>query len=67
MAPTSEAPLGQWYIVQTFVDHGNAWVIVNGVLQNIATHTEPLTGTIGFQAEGAEMEFRKVELRPIEK
>jgi hypothetical protein len=66
MAPTSEAPLGQWYTVETFVDHGKAWVIVNGVLQNVATETEPLTGTIGFQAEGAQMEFRKVELRPIE-
>jgi hypothetical protein len=65
MAPTSEAPVGQWYTVETFVDHGKVWVIVNGVLQNIATNTEPLTGTIGLQAEGAQMEFRKIELRPI--
>jgi hypothetical protein len=66
IAKSSEPPLGEWYTVQTFVDHGKAWVIVNGVLQNVATETEPLTGTIGFQAEGAQMEFRKVELRPIE-
>ena len=49
------------------VDNGNLTVTVNGKLQNIATNTESLAGQIGLQSEGGEMEFRKVELRPIEK
>jgi len=66
IAPSSEKPLGQWNTVQIFVDHGNVWVTVNGVLQNVATNSEPLTGTIGLQAEGAQMEFRKIEIQPLE-
>ena len=62
----AEKPLGAWNTVKVFVDHGKVWVTVNGVLENVATETEPLTGTIGFQAEGAQMEFRKVELQVIE-
>jgi Domain of Unknown Function (DUF1080) len=66
MAPSSEKELGGWNTVVTTVDHGRVWVTVNGVLQNMATDTEPLTGTIGLQAEGAIMEFRKIEVQPIE-
>ncbi|MGN6371025.1 MAG: 3-keto-disaccharide hydrolase [Phycisphaerae bacterium] len=61
-----EKPMGEWDTVQVFVDHGNVWVTVNGELENVATNSEPLTGYIGFQAEGAQMEFRKVEIQPIE-
>jgi len=31
-----------------------------------ATNVETLTGKIGLQNEGVEMEFRKIELREIE-
>jgi Domain of Unknown Function (DUF1080) len=66
MAATSEHALGEWDTVVTVADHGKVWVTVNGVLQNVGTDTEPLTGTIGLQAEGAVMEFRKIEVTPIE-
>lgn len=65
-AKPAEKPLGSWDTVQVFVDHGNVWVTVNGVLENVGINTEPLTGYIGFQAEGSQMEFRKVEIQPIE-
>jgi hypothetical protein len=49
------------------VDNGNLTVKVNGVPANFASETESLAGKIGLQAEGGQMEFRKVELTPIEK
>jgi hypothetical protein len=36
------------------------------VVQSIVTNTESFAGRVGLQAEGAEMEFRKVRLTPIE-
>jgi hypothetical protein len=66
LGPSSEKPPGEWETIQIVVDHGNLTVSVNRQLQNLATDTEPLTGRIGLQSEGGEMEFRKVELRPIE-
>jgi hypothetical protein len=62
----SEKPPGEWETIVVTVDHGNLTVTVNRVLQNIATNTEDLTGRIGLQSEGGEMEFRKIELAPIE-
>lgn len=59
--------MGEWDTVETTVDNGTITVKVNGILQNTATNVEPLSGTIGLQCEGSEMEFRKLELRPIEK
>ena len=66
IGPHSEKPLGEWNLLQIVVDHGTLTVKVNGVVQNIATNVQPLSGVIGLQAEGGEMEFRKVEYRAIE-
>lgn len=66
IGPDPEKPLGQWNTVEITVDHGRVSVKVNGVLQNEASDVRPDAGKIGLQAEGAEMEFRKIELRPIE-
>ena len=66
IGPNSEKPAGQWETIEVTVDHGKLWVTVNGQFQNIATYSESLAGQIGLQAEGGEMEFRKIELRPIE-
>ncbi len=65
IGPNSEKAMGEWNVVETTVDHGTITVKVNGVVQNVATDVEPLRGTIGLQSEGAEMEFRKIEVRPI--
>ena len=37
-----------------------------GVVQNIATGVQPLSGEIGLQSMGGEMEFRKVEYQGLE-
>ena len=67
IGPSSEKPAGEWETVQVIADSGNLTVTLNGVVQNVATNTEPLGGKIGLQSEGGEMEFRKIELTPIEK
>jgi hypothetical protein len=66
IGPASAKPIGEWDTIEVVVDHGKLWAIVNGQLQNVVTDAEDLTGQIGLQAEGGEMEFRKVELTPIE-
>ena len=66
IGPKSESPIGEWDTIEITNDHGNLVVKVNGQLQNIATEIEDLSGSIGLQAENGAMEFRKIELRPIE-
>lgn len=63
---TAEKPLGQWNVEVITVENGNLSVTNNGVLLNTASDIDPPAGKIGMQAEGAEMEFRKIELVPIE-
>jgi Domain of Unknown Function (DUF1080) len=65
LGPSSESPLGQWETYRIQVDHGSLTLIINNILQNYATYTQDMTGHIGLQAEGGEMEFRKIELIPI--
>jgi hypothetical protein len=66
IGPSSEKPVGEWETIRIVVDSGNLSVYVNDVLQNLATKTGDLSGCIALQAEGGDMEFRKVELTPIE-
>jgi hypothetical protein len=67
IGPSSEKPAGEWETVQVIADSGNLTVTLNAVVQNVATNTEPLGGRIGLQSEGGEMEFRRIELTPIER
>ena len=66
IGPSSEKPTGEWETIVITVDHGSITVTVNGQPQNTATANESLAGRIGLQSEGGEMEFRKIELTPIE-
>lgn len=67
IGPASEKPLGEWNTIEIIVNRGQVSVKVNGTLQNTAIDMPDLTGKIGFQFEtGASMEFRKVQLTPIE-
>lgn len=66
IGPDSQHPVGQWDTMEVTVDDGHLTYRVNGQLQNLAADTADLSGKIGLQAEGAEMEFRKVQLTPIE-
>ena len=62
----AEKPLGEWNTLVITMRNGNLSVTNNGVLLNTAKDVSPDTGKIGIQAEGAVMEFKKVELTPIE-
>lgn len=61
----SENPLGEWntMVVEVLGDKVKIWV--NGDLVNFGKESTAQKGQIALQAEGAEVEFRKVELMPI--
>jgi hypothetical protein len=62
---TNEKPLGEWNRYRILLDGGNLTLEVNGLVQNTASGCKVAEGRIGLQSEGAWIEFRKVELRPI--
>ena len=63
----SENPLGEWNSmrIECFKDKVRVWV--NGILVNDGYNSTTTKGQIALQAEGAEVEFRKVALRHIKK
>ncbi len=65
VGPDSQSPVGQWDTLEVTADGGNLSFKVNGRLQNVATEVDGLKGPVGILVEGAEMEFRKVELQLI--
>jgi hypothetical protein len=67
LTDNSEKPLGQWntMIVQCLMDKVKVWV--NGDLVNYGYNCTVQKGQIALQAEGSEVEFRKVMLTPITK
>ena len=63
----SEKPLGEWnkMVVECVADTIKVWV--NDALVNYGTNCTTTHGQIAVQAEGSEVEFRKLELMRIEK
>lgn len=63
----SEKPVGEWnhMTVECLRDIVKVWV--NGTLENFGYKATATKGQIALQAEGSEVEFRKVELTPIKK
>ena len=63
----SEKPLGEWnaMTIECLGDEVKVWV--NGDLVNHGFKATATHGRIALQAEGAEVEFRKVQLTPISK
>lgn len=63
----SENPVGEWntMVVETVADSVRVWV--NGDLVNDGYNSTAQSGQIALQAEGSEVEFRKVALTPIER
>jgi hypothetical protein len=61
----SEKPLGEWntLVVECRADAITVWI--NGVLANQGFGATAQSGQIALQAEGAEVEFRKIELTPL--
>ncbi|MAC19219.1 MAG: hypothetical protein CMJ23_05975 [Phycisphaerae bacterium] len=62
---TNERPLGEWNRYRIRLDRGHLTLEVNGLLQNEASACRQVPGRIGLQSEGAYIEFRNVDLRPI--
>jgi Domain of Unknown Function (DUF1080) len=65
LTDNSEKPLGEWntMIVQCLKDKVKVWV--NGDLVNYGYNATAQKGHIALQAEGSEVEFRKVVIIPI--
>lgn len=61
----SEKPLGEWNILEIECKGHEVKVHVNGTLVNHGTQCTVTSGRIALQAEGAEVEFRKVELTQL--
>jgi hypothetical protein len=63
----SEKPLGEWntMVIECVDDAVKVWV--NGDLVNYGTECTATQGRIALQAEGSEVEFRKLMLKPIDK
>jgi hypothetical protein len=61
----SENPAGEWnnMVIECFEDKVKVWV--NGDLVNYGYDCTANKGQIAVQAEGSEVEFRKLELTPI--
>ena len=65
MAPSSEKPLGEWNRYVITLHDGHLSLEVNGVLQNTAEWCASIPGKICLQSEGAPIQFRRVELTPL--
>jgi hypothetical protein len=61
----AEKPTGEWNTVEVVCDGDKITNIVNGVVVNEGIHASETKGKILLQSEGAEVYYRKVELRPL--
>jgi hypothetical protein len=60
-----EKPAGEWNRMEVICDGDTITNIVNGYVVNVGTQSSLTKGKIMFQSEGAELFFRKIEIRPI--
>ena len=74
--PINEKPLGEWNTIELLCYEGTSIHVINGKVNMINTNSHlvvdgkevPLTkGVIQLQSEGAEIYYRKIEIRPINK
>jgi len=63
----AEKPPGQWNTMKIVCKSHEIIVHVNGTLVNHGSKSTATSGKIALQAEGSEVEFRKVELTPLAK
>jgi Domain of Unknown Function (DUF1080) len=62
----SEKPVGEWNNMLIECRGNSIQVWVNGTMVNHGTNCTASKGHIALQAEGSEVEFRKVELTPLQ-
>jgi hypothetical protein len=60
-----EKPAGEWNRMEVICDRGTITNIVNGYLVNVGTNSSVTRGKIMLQSEGAEIHFRRIEVRPL--
>jgi len=63
----SERPIGEWNDYKIVCDGDQITIWVNGDLVNHVTKCSVTKGAICLQAEGADIEFRDIRLKPLEK
>ncbi len=62
-----EKPVGEWNTLEVICDGDKITNILNGKIVNKGTKCSHTKGKILFQSEGAEVFFRKIELKPLKK
>jgi hypothetical protein len=62
-----EKPVGEWNRLEVIADGDKLTYILNGTTVNAATKCSHTKGKILFQSEGAEVFFRKIDLKPLKK
>lgn len=67
LTDSSEKPVGEWNKMTIECVNNSIKVWVNGDLVNYGFNCTASKGNIALQAEGSEVEFRKLELTPIKK
>jgi hypothetical protein len=60
-----EKPVGEWNRMEVICDGDSITNIVNGYVVNKGTKSSLTKGKILFQSEGAEILFRRIEVRPL--
>ncbi len=60
-----EKPVGEWNRLECIVEGATITVILNGVTVNRCVDVRPRKGRIQVQSEGAEIFFRRIDLRPL--
>jgi hypothetical protein len=63
---SSEKLIGQWNAYDIICKDDWIVVLVNGVLQNVATKCSVKSGKLCLQSEGTPIEFRNIYLEPLE-
>lgn len=62
-----EKPVGEWNTLECICDGDKLTYILNGKTVNAATKASLTKGKILFQSEGAELFFRKIDVKPLKK
>ncbi len=63
---SSEKPAGEWNDADIVCSANNIEVYINGVLQNKGSKLTTSSGSICIQSEGGPMQFRNIELQPLD-
>jgi hypothetical protein len=66
LSESSEKPPGEWNQYDILCKDDWIVVLVNGVLQNVATKCSDRSGKVCLQSEGAPIEYRNLWIAPLE-